>query len=319
MINQAGFYGHAEADLNEKFRAVLASRADLHEVYGIQLSPKLALIFKPNTQTAVRVTFNRAYRSPSINDQYLLFPVSQVVVARGNGQGFRFGTTPGDLLPPQYQDGIPKLKPEENTTFELGFKGVLLRRIFLDLSGYRSRYRNFISPLTPIGDLRSGIVTLDENGNPRVGKVTLTYLNFGRQTVWGCDAGMKMYTTERLAFKGNVSLIKTGDLKTTGTLKQPFNTPAVVFNLGLSSNDLLTSGTSLDLALRRVSEHDFRSGVHVGTVRAYVVADAHFGYRAKYGVYYKLSVTNLLNNAHREFVDGPEIGRLVVSEIQCDF
>ena len=129
-------------------------------MYGTQFSPKAALIFKPRPETALRVTFNRAYKSPSLNDQYLIFPVSPVVVARGNAGGFRFGTVTGDPLPPQYTDGVPKLKPEENMTFELGFKGVLANRVFLDLSGYRSRYRNFASPLVPIGDLANGIVVL---------------------------------------------------------------------------------------------------------------------------------------------------------------
>lgn len=316
---QVGFYGHVEAELEETFRVVLASRADFHEIYGTQLSPKAALIFKPDPQTALRITFNRAYRSPSINDQYLYFPVSPVVIARGNGEGFRFGTVAEAPLPSQYEDGIPKLKPEENTTLELGFKGVLATRVFLDLSGYRSRYRNFTSPLTSIGDLASGIVTLDKEGNPRAGEVTLTYLNFGKQTVWGFDAGVNVYATDRLTFKGNTSFIEAGDLETKGGLDQPFNTPGAIFNLGLSASDFLIEGTSLDLSLRHVSEHDFRSGVHVGTVRAYSVADAHLVYRTQYGIHYKLSATNLLDNAHRAFVDGPKIGRIVAAELQCDF
>ena len=318
-VSQAGFYGHAEAQLGEKFRTVLSSRADFHKVYGTQFSPKAALIFKPNAQTALRITFNRAYKSPSISDQRLELPVNSVVVARGSGEGFRFGTVAGDPLPPQYEEGIPKLKPEKNTTLELGFKGVPASWLFLDLSGYRSRYRNFISPLAPIGDLENGVATLDEDGNPRAGEVTLTYLNFGRQTVWGFDAGVNAYATDQLIFKGNASFIEAGDLETKEGLDQPFNTPEAIFNLGLSASDLLTEGTSLDLSLRHVSEHDFRSGVHVGIVHAYTVADAHFGYRTKRGVHYRLSVTNLLDNAHREFVDGPKIGRIIAAELQYDF
>jgi len=317
--NQAGVYGQSKTGLSEQLRLVLAARLDWHEVYESQFNPKVALIFKPRQDMALRATFNRAFQSPSLGNQSVLFRINDVVIARGNGKGFRFGTVSGDPLPPEYADGIGKIKPEENTTLELGFKGVLVNRIYLDISGYRSRYTNFISPAQPIGDLANGIVVLDEEGNPREGEVTLTYLNFGKQTVWGMDVGVNAYLSNRLEARGNVSLIDAGTLEASGGIDHPLNTPGVIYNLGLAASDVVGRGSSLDVSLRHVDEFDFRSGINVGTVPAYTIVDVSLGYQMAYGVVYKISASNVLDNRHREFVTGPKIGRIIVGEMQYAF
>lgn len=314
-----GFYGHTKTDLNAKLRAVLAARIDLHEIYHTQFSPQAALIFKPEPGIAFRFTFNRAFKSPTLLEQKAELPLGQFLVARGNSKGFRFGSLTGNPLSPQYAAGIPKLKPEENTTFEFGFKGILANRVFLDLTGYRSRYKDFISDVLPIGDLRSGVVTLDENGNPRAGEQTLSLINFGKQTVLGGDVGVNVYATDRLLLKGNASFIKTDDLEDAQGLNVPFNTPEAMLNIGLSMSDFVTRGISLDLSLRHIVEHDYRSGPHAGTLPAYTVVDINVGYRTRVGVACRVSAHNILNNRHREFVTGPEIGRIVVGEVAYGF
>jgi len=318
-VSQVGLYAHSETGLSERLRVILASRVDVHEVYGAKISPKAALIFKPQSVAAFRVTFDRAFRNPTIFEQRVLIRTSPTTVARGNGRGFRFGSATGGPLPPQFADGIPKLKPQESITFELGLKGVFAKKVFLDLSGYKSWNRNFISALRPIGDLARGVVTLDEDGNPRTGEQTLTNINFGKQPVWGFDLGVDVYATDRVVLKGNVSFIEAGQLEDAGGIPQPFNTPRTIFNLGLSTGDFLIKGASLDVFLRHVSKFDYRSGVHVGAVPAYAVVDVHLGYRTKYGITYRLSATNVFDNEHIEMVDGARIGRIVVGEIQYAF
>ena len=318
-INEIGLYGHAETELNGKLRLVLAAREDFHQDYSAQFSPKAALIFRLDPQIVFRVTYNRAFRSPSIVHQRLQISLGGPLWLRGARRGFRFGTADGAPLPSEYADGIPKINPEENTTLELGFKGILASRLFLDLSGYHSLYKNFISPLRPIGDLANGIYTLDENGNPRVGEQTLTYLNFGKQTVLGLDMGLNFYATDRVVFKGNTSLIKARDLEAPAGLDQPFNTPTATVNLGLSAADILTKGVALDLALRRVSQFDFLSGVHVGTVPAYTVVDASLRYRIRKAMTYRLMVKNLFDNEHIEMVGGARIGRIALAEVAYGF
>jgi len=323
-----GVYGHSETGLNERLKFVLAGRVDFSNLFDTRLSPRAALIFKPDPAIAFRATLSQAFRSPGVVQIAMIYPLGGGIVARGNDGGFRFGTVTGDPLPAEFQAGSPPIAPEKNTTYELGFKGVLRNSVFLDISAYQSRYRDFISPLLAIGDPENGIVTLDEDGNPRMvsdkdgnlaGETTWTYLNFGRRTVRGLDVGANVYAGNRVMFKGNFSFIRAGELEKAIGLEQPFNTPEVILNLGVSTSDLLTSGTTADLSLRRVSEFDFIAGVHNGTVPAYTVVNLDLSYQLGLDVIGRLSVRNLLDNKHIEVVDGAELGRIAVAEIGYEF
>jgi len=318
-LRQIGFYGHTEVDLDSRFRLVLAARGDFHESYDTQFSPKAALIYKLRPTMALRFTFNRAYRSPSYVQQRIVLPLGPDFFIRGSGDGFRFGTESGDPLPSEYAHGIPSIQPEENTTFEVGFKGVLANSVFLDVSAYTSKYRDFISSLRPIGDRANGIVVLDEEGNLRTGELTYTYMNFGERTVRGLDVGVNCYISNQVLLKGNASLIEADALKAPEGFTQAFNTPGTIFNAALSTSDLLSRGTSMDLAVRHVVEYDFSAGVHVGRVPAYTVVDLNLGYQMWNGVTYRLTVKNLLDNEHIEFLDAARIGRLAVGELQYAF
>jgi len=315
-LERAGFYGHSETDLHERLKLVLATRFDFSEEYDRQISPKAALIYKTGTGQALRLSVDRAFRSPNVVQQRLYFPLGNGQVMRGNLNGFRFGTASGDPLPAAYTRGIARLGPEENTNVEVGFRGVVAQKLFLDLTAHRSRYRNFISPFLPIGDPDNGIFILDENGAPRLGEGTLTYLNFGERTVWGLDLDAEIYATEKLVLRGNFSLLEPGTLEGAGDLSQPFNTPKTRLNLGLSTRNWLRRGTLADLNLRRVSKYDFRSGVHQGTVPAYAVLDLNLSYETERHITYRAAINNVFDNEHIEVIDAAKIGRIAVIEIQ---
>ena len=316
-VNQISVYGHAETELTAGLKGSVASRLDWHEDYGSQLSPRLALVYSPSNRVSLRTSLNRAFKSPTVLDQHVLIRLQPPAVIRGNRDGFRFGSLSGDPLPAQFENGIAALEPEENTTVELGLKGALSDRVFIDISGYRSWYENFGSPLTtPIGDLAHGIVTLDKNGEPRPGEITLTTLNFGKLAVIGLALGANAYLTPKLTLRGNASLIDAGDLEDSGGMELLFNTPGVIANLGVSVDDLIYRGTSVDLSARYVAEHDFREANFGGTVPAYTVIDLGLGYRGAGGIDYRISLQNLFDNRHREFLTGPRIGLLSVFEIQ---
>ena len=44
------------------------------------------------------------------------------------------------------------MRPEENKTWEFGYKGILADRVYLDATYFRSDFENFMSPLTIVGN-----------------------------------------------------------------------------------------------------------------------------------------------------------------------
>ncbi len=65
-INQYGGYLQGEYQFNDKFKVVAAGRVDYHDVIEeVQVSPRAALVYKPNEQHTLRATYNRAFSTPS--------------------------------------------------------------------------------------------------------------------------------------------------------------------------------------------------------------------------------------------------------------
>jgi outer membrane receptor for ferrienterochelin and colicins len=70
-INEAGAYVQAEADLTPAVRLVLAARGDYHShLEDPVFSPRAALVVQPTRDHSVRLTFNRAFSTPTT---YALF------------------------------------------------------------------------------------------------------------------------------------------------------------------------------------------------------------------------------------------------------
>ena len=315
LAETVGVYGQSETDLSERVKLVLAGRLDDSNLFDARFSPKVALIYKPDPVMAVRATVNRAFRSPKPWNLAMVIPIGLDGMARGSGDGFQFGTTTGEPLPPEFEAGMPKLAPEKSTTYELGFKGVLRNSIYLDISTYQSRYRDFISSLVVVGDPGNGIFILDSQGELRVGEQTWTYINFGKRTIRGLDLGATAYATDRVTFTGNLSLIRAGRIENARGLDEPLNTPEAILNLGVAARDLPARGLTANLALRRVSGYDFSSGIRAGYVPQYTVVNLGLSYPLDLGVTCRLSVRNLLDNRHIEVIDGAELGRIIVAEV----
>ena len=316
-IDQAGFFGRVESG-SEKLRAIVALRLDKSDGFDDQFSPKAGFVFRLREDVSIRTTISRAYRSPNLNHQFLIFPVSSSLLARGN-LGFSFTTVDGSPLPAAYEAGIRRVQPEVTTTYEVGLKSLLANRAFLDLTLFASRYKNFISPLRRIGSLSEGIVTVDETGLPRVGEQTLTYINFGRQRAAGFDLGLELYASEKVILNGNLSYVRAGRLDDAAGINQPFNTPSFITNAGAKIRDFIFPGCTFDVAARHVTAFDYSEGVHVGRVPTYVTLDTNFAYRSKSGTTYRLSARNLLADEHIEVPDGARIGRTLVAEMQYEF
>jgi outer membrane receptor for ferrienterochelin and colicins len=71
-INEYGAYLQSETSLTEKLDLVLAIRYDDHNrVEDAEISPRAGLVFKPRDTQTLRLTYNRAFSTPSNNNLYL--------------------------------------------------------------------------------------------------------------------------------------------------------------------------------------------------------------------------------------------------------
>ncbi|GAB5519447.1 MAG: hypothetical protein RhofKO_16980 [Rhodothermales bacterium] len=97
-ITEAGIYAQSTTNLTEQFDLTLALRGDYNNIVEqFQLSPRAAVVFKPNTTNTFRATFNRAFSSPGSNSNFLDIGVQAggvTVRNRGSAFGFNFERNP---------------------------------------------------------------------------------------------------------------------------------------------------------------------------------------------------------------------------------
>ncbi len=71
-INEIGGYLHAKAEVNDQLQLLGAIRVDDHsELEDPVFSPRAAVVFQPVTDQNFRVTFNRAFSTPTTNNLFL--------------------------------------------------------------------------------------------------------------------------------------------------------------------------------------------------------------------------------------------------------
>ncbi len=297
-INQLGGYLQLERKFGNRLRAVLAARADNHDLYGFNFIPKAALVYTTDN-SALRLTYGQGIAAPTIlNLEANIFGG----LLLGNSQGFtirEFDLTTGQV---SNEYTVDKLKVEKIKTFELGYKTQIGKRVYIDANAYYNQSENFLSPSINVAADRGELI--DHDNNPLTAKVqryrgyaikrgsedlanftavttlpdgsrgadlVLTYVNFGHVNTYGFDFGLNVGLTEGLTGTVNYSYfgydLKTDDPKNDGNRDGkvnasdlPINTPEHKIGLGLNYN----RGNFFATAFGRwVATYDFFSGINV--------------------------------------------------------
>ncbi|WP_117880189.1 TonB-dependent receptor [Aureibaculum luteum] len=266
-IDQKGVYTQLEYKLAESgWNFLFGARVDNHELYGSNFIPKFA-ISKVMDKGTFRATYGKGIAVPSIlNLKGNLFGGLLI----GNGEGFTL--TDGTK--------IQKLDVETIDSYEVGYKGQLTDKLFIDANAYYNKSKNFISPLRNIADAANGNYVThvgDEKFEDAVPGATgpsaflLTYLNFGKVDTYGIDIGLNYYHTDAFRTSLNYSYfgrdLDKSDMDNDGNLdgvvldtELPINTPTNKLSIGLHYNKNKFYGT---LYGRWVEKYDFFSGINI--------------------------------------------------------
>lgn len=290
VVDQVGAYGQTETPIGNALRLILAARLDKHDNYDQQFSPKAALTYTPWNDQTFRVTFNRAFKSPTMLNTDFSAPDFVKLAAGfggfgvfGNKSGYTVRNAAGTALA-TYQ----ALEPERNTTYELGYKGILKERVFVDAAYYQSDYDDFISPLVTINNHLTGTFAFNAKGqrveSSNGPQAVLTYLNLGKAKLKGMDAGVRWVLTDNVAASGTLSLTKLSRVEKKPTdpaavaEATALNTTPVKWNAGMDFNsperNLLGGFT-----IRHVTGYNFRSGINAGIIPTFETLDLTLGKR----------------------------------------
>ena len=249
---------------------------------------------------------------------------------------------------------IGRLRPTITTAYELGYNGLVSKRFRLAADIYYEKKTDFVGPLivesptahfaaaqlqqylgargytpqqlavlipliagTPIG------VAVPDNQLTLAPELVLTYRNFGDLKRWGADAAFEVIATDQVSVNGSYSWVNKNFFPRSevgGLSDIALNAPANKASLGVVYREQPT-GLTADVRGRWIEGFPMNSGEFVGHVDSYAIADATLAYRLPFAenTIVSLNVQNLFDKRHQEFVGAPELGRLILSQVQVTF
>lgn len=163
-----------------------------------------------------------------------------------------------------------------------------------------------------------GTVTPEEMLNPDA--LLITYRNFGDVTYYGLDFGTAYHLNQNWNVGGTYSYVsKNFFAKNENQVHDIYlNAPRHKFGLFAKFNHQ-KSGFSSQARLRFVDGYDMNSPFFGSRVESFTVVDLNVAMDIIYSARLSLSIQNLFDNRHIEFVGAPEIGRLAILRLSSSF
>ena len=317
---QYGFYcGLTKKLLEDHLTLEATVRADKNINFDWVYSPAVSAVYRMRQSDYLRLTLTSALRNPTMADQYLNLNVGPATL-RGNINGetdlitvasfqkWRDSQRISDL---SYFDVSP-IRPEQAQSVEMGYRATIGKKLFIDLSGYATKYLHFIG-------YKIGLkAEFDENDLPIYSSIkAYRFAANASQDVWtsGFQSGVNYYYYKNHLVQVNYAFNKIITAETDDIIPA-FNTPQHKTNVGISGSDLKTASKEITwgygMNYKWVDYYMWEgSPQFTGPVPTFHIIDAQVNLNlTKYNLSFKAGASNVLNNMHIEAYGGPLIGRL---------
>jgi iron complex outermembrane receptor protein len=315
---EGGAYAQDEIMLNDHFRIVAGARADKFSSIGSAVfSPRVAFLIKPDNNNTFRISYNRAFRAPSmVNDNLNVTLANPLPLALLNP-----ALAPQVFLVPTAATGNPALTEEHLDAFEVGYTGLVSKRTMVSAAWYYNKTSNEILftetaewPLTtPPPGWAFGPAAWGAVQSSAHFPQTFTYKNLGTERNHGVEFGIDTSLTHGAAVYVNYSyqaLPKTNfDISET-------NLPARHrLNAGVSLNNADWLASFSLSSVTSAFWQDVLDARYHGTTQPYQMVNGMLG--KKFGGHYTvtLKATNILNQEIHQHVFGDVIKRQVIGEL----
>jgi outer membrane receptor protein involved in Fe transport len=323
-INEIGGYVQLRKKLfNDVLTLTAAGRYDKQTNFEGRFTPRFTAVIKIAKDNNIRFSYQTAYRFPTNQDQYisLVTGAGTLIGLLPEFQDFyqlnstRPGYTPESIL--AYRaSGNPantgllvraayeEVTPETVNSFEVGYKGILGKRLLVDGYVYFSRYKNFLATIG-LGQSRTG------NDQELFSPFTTVNLSYKQNTDeevsavgWGVSAEYQF--GKNFGLYGNVFSDELQDLAP--GFVSFFNAPKYRWNLGLK-NDNLYKGLGFNVVVKWQDNNYYEGTFVTGTLPYFAWVDAQVSYRpAKSKSLWRIGGTNLGNNYYRTGFGSPYVG-----------
>lgn len=342
-----GFVQLSKRFLNDRLKFTLSGRYDKNENFDGRATPRFSVVYSDKSgKNTFRGSIQTGFRNPSTQEQFInlnLGPIQLIGGLPAIGQSMNVynsftlssvqafgaavqGAIAGGMDASQAvinnrgilkRTSLQPIVPERVLVYEVGYKGMLGDKLYIDLGAYYNEYTNFIG-FTRVARMNSNVdsefeqaafdVVNNSASNPTLrafqvyGNASSTVTTYGAAASANYNLG-KNYRLGINATYNQINQLDEGD-----DLVPGFNTPRWKTNVSLANTNLYKD-LGFSLNWRYTESFRWDASFADGVVPTFHLVDLQFSYKlTKIKSMLKIGASNMLNNRHIEAFGGPMVG-----------
>ncbi|MBS1610857.1 MAG: carboxypeptidase-like regulatory domain-containing protein [Bacteroidetes bacterium] len=348
---------------NDKLKLFGSIRWDNNPEFKPVFTPRLATVYTLNQRHNFRLTYQLGYRFPALFEAlsyvnngrvkrvgslpyineglgYLNNSYTQASVVNFNAAVSAVGNSDSAALANRallQPANLPTAKPEQISSFEIGYKSILLDNKFVvDIDAYSNTYHGFLGQVQvfvptgeTVGSDAAVVAMLDRNRDATSATVsTAASKGQDRYRVYtnaknvyhnfGSALGITYVFYKKFTVSGNVNFNKMKTNNTTDIFVTGFNTPEWSCNLSFGNREVVKN-IGFNITWRWQDAFLWESPLVTGRISAYNTIDAQTSFHLpKLKSTVKVGASDIFNHRYLQYAGGPTIGGLYYAAITVD-
>jgi outer membrane receptor protein involved in Fe transport len=321
-INEYGGYIQVAKQLIDRVKVTVSGRYDKNQNFKGRFTPRATAVIKIAKNNNLRLSYQQAYRFPSTQQQWINLDVGSNVRLLGGNTSFR--TFYNMISNPVYtletvvagagqKFNFQDYKPESVTSFEAGYKGLVLKdKLLIDLYGYMSQYTDFITRTvvvqSKIGAIPSSLNEARDVNRARMFSLPVNLAN--KVKTFGYGLGLDYRLPMNFTIGVNASSDEIRDVP--AGFAANFNVPKYRVNASFANTGFGNRKRyGFSVSYRWQDAFYYESDFVNSNLPAVQTVDAQFSYKLpKTKSIIKLGANNLLNQYYYNAAGNSQIGGL---------
>lgn len=334
-IDEVGGYAQlSQKLLNGVLKLTVSGRYDKNTNFKGRFTPRASAVIKLAQDHNLRFSYQQAYRFPTTQNQWINLLVGggtrlmgglpelrnlyrfstntayTVASVQAFGASAAAGAPNSALLQEQK---FSEFKPESSTSFEVGYKGLIAKKVLIDIYAYWAKYKDFLSGVNaiqarvPVSAGGSFFDVLD--ANKRIA-YSISVNTPGEVKTNGWGASVEWLLPKNYSLSGNLYSDVIGELPP-GFVSY-FNTPKYRVNMAFNNSGFgKDNRLGFSVVYRWTNTFKYEGTFAVGQIPYTRTVDAMVSYKfPAVKSLVKLGATNLFNKYYRTGFGNPQIGGL---------
>lgn len=324
-LNEYGGYLQLKKKLlNDNLTLTASGRYDKQTNFEGKFTPRVSAVIKVARENFLRLSYQTAYRFPTNQNQYISLVTGSGVLmgclpefqdyyklsstlpgyTAASVASYRAGTIADSnrLVRAQYNN----VKPETVKSYELGYKGVIAKKLLVDAYVYYSEYKDFLVGVAVVQSRAGNRFELFSPYSSTNVSYTQNSSDKVKSVGWGI--GLEYQLVKNYVFYGNVYSDQLKDVAP--DVVTYFNAPKYRFNIGLR-NENVYKNVGFNVVYKWQDDNYYEGTFVSGTLPHFGWLDAQVTYRpAGTKSTFRVGGTNIGNFYARTGFGSPAVGGL---------